>query len=67
MTKATTKADIPDSVSRHFAECELDDAKPFPSWLPSPEQIAAWSARIREEREFERLDESTNLKTIFDS
>ena len=39
---------------RHFAECELDDPKPAPSWEPSPEQIQRWAAQIRDERETER-------------
>ncbi len=43
---------------KHFDESiGLDDPKPFPSWEPSPRQIAEWAAQIRAEREAERIDE----------
>ena len=57
MTHATPEPDIPDSVSSHFAECELDDPKPFPTWEPSPSQIERWAAEIRVEREAARCDD----------
>lgn len=34
---------------KHFAPCELDDERPFPSWQPSPEQIQRWCVQIRRE------------------
>jgi hypothetical protein len=52
-----TETNIPDSVSRHFAECELDDPKPFASWEPSPRQIEEWAAIIRDEREALKLED----------
>lgn len=27
----------------------LDDRRPFPEWLPSPNQILKWAAQVREE------------------
>jgi len=44
--------------TERFAECGLDDPKPFEKWEPSPEQIARWSREIREANEVARLDES---------
>jgi hypothetical protein len=48
-TRTHTEADA--LPVKHFAECELDDPKPFPSWEPSPSQIKRWAAEIRVERE----------------
>ena len=54
-TRTHTEADA--LPVKHFAECGLDDPKPFEGWEPSPAQIAEWAAQIREEREAERIDE----------
>jgi hypothetical protein len=53
----TTNTEADSLPTAHFAECELDDPKPFPSWEPSPSQIERWAAEIREEREALKLED----------
>lgn len=40
-----------DEPTAQYAECGIDDPKPFLNWLPSPRQIAEFAAQIRRERE----------------
>ena len=53
MTIRSTERDLP---TERFAECSLDDAKPFEGWEPSPQQLERWSLQIRMEREAARLE-----------
>ena len=58
MSKANTETATKPMPLKNFDESiGLDDPRPFPSWEPSPRQIAEWAAQIREEREAERIDE----------
>jgi hypothetical protein len=51
-TQASTKHEADALPLQQFDESiGIDDAKPFPSWEPSPSQIREWSAVIRGERE----------------
>jgi hypothetical protein len=50
------KPDLPTSEAPLPVHCfdesvELDDPKPFPTWQPSPAQIAAWGPIVRAETE----------------
>ncbi len=40
----------PETPIEMFAECDIDDALPFPGWQPSPDQIAQWCLQIRQDR-----------------